>query len=262
MHANCSKKTKRKSPRNARSRQRESTHAFLRSERRASFMRGVNVVLKSMGDAGMKMGAGGGRHEAAPTPKQVQEPGWLLQAWNRLTGQQPNRILVVGPRGAGKTKFLYGLKVAAEPPTRIVMPDGPSIEFFVANKRRDMVFTCWDLPHAETARPKLLPYLSKVVGLIFMVDATNVEPAAREELHGLLGEELLRGVPLLVLANKMDEQSYRPEAEAEVASALGLSEVRGRSYKLFGTCCVPFDSVNYEALDWLFLAQKRGGVVC
>lgn len=203
------------------------------------------------GAAAMKVGGGGGRCEEAPTPKKVAEPGWLSQTWNRLTGGQPKRILVVGPPGAGKTKFLYESKVAKETPTRIVLPDGPTIEFFVSGKGKGSVFTCLDLPYTEAARPKVLPYMSKVVGIVFVVDAQNMEPAAREILHGLLGDELLRGVPLLVLANKTDEPSTRKQAEANVSAVLGIDEVQGRSCKLFGTCCIPFDTRNYEALEWL-----------
>ena len=81
-----------------------------------------------------------------------------------------------------------------------------------------------------------------------------VAAAARARLLlGLLGgaDELLRGVPLLVLANKTDEPSTRKQAEANVSAVLGIDEVQGRSCKLFGTCCIPFDTRNYEALEWL-----------
>ena len=58
----------------------------------------------------------------------------------------------------------------------------------------------------------LRPSASRASGIIFVVDAADASrfDEARQELHKLLSEPRLRGVPLLVLANKMD----LPEVEA------------------------------------------------
>jgi hypothetical protein len=63
-------------------------------------------------------------------------------------------------------------------------------------------------PTAPTARTAA----ERVSGIIFVVDAADASrfDEARQELHKLLSEPRLRGVPLLVLANKMD----LPEVEA------------------------------------------------
>lgn len=60
-----------------------------------------------------------------------------------------------------------------------------------------------------------------------------------------LGSDEMINVPVLVMANKQDQtQSVRPR---EVAEKLHLSAVKGRDWRIRGTCAISGDGV-YESI--------------
>lgn len=75
-------------------------------------------------------------------------------------------------------------------------------------------------------------------------------PTSRQELLTMLSddEEELRGVPLLVFANKQDiEGALKP---GEVSDALGLAGGEtGRDWSVRGSCAIRGDGLE-EGLDW------------
>ena len=62
----------------------------------------------------------------------------------------------------------------------------------------------WDLGGQSGLRPYWRCYYQDTNAVIFVVDSSDRERLkfSREELEIMLGEEELRGVPVLVLANK------------------------------------------------------------
>ena len=61
-----------------------------------------------------------------------------------------------------------------------------------------------------------------------MVDSSDAERLAEsaESLHMVLQDEMMRGVPVLIYANKMDLPDAR--TVAEVTQSLGMMELRDR----------------------------------
>ena len=98
-------------------------------------------------------------------------------------------------------------------------------------------------PTAPTARTAA----ERVSGIIFVVDAADASrfDEARQELHKLLSEPRLRGVPLLVLANKMD----LPEVEAALGVAERDPRPDGARCAVQGACSLCGDGV-VAALEW------------
>jgi signal recognition particle receptor subunit beta len=78
-------------------------------------------------------------------------------------------------------------------------------------------------------------------------DRDRIEDA-KYELQQLLGEEELKGITLLVYANKMD----LPHAmtAAEVSTGLGLVDIRDRQYAIFQSSAIQGHGIN-DGLDWL-----------
>eukprot|EP00656_Telonema_subtile_P043974 TRINITY_DN5027_c0_g1_i1.p1 TRINITY_DN5027_c0_g1~~TRINITY_DN5027_c0_g1_i1.p1 ORF type:complete len:231 (-),score=35.89 TRINITY_DN5027_c0_g1_i1:264-956(-) len=153
------------------------------------------------------------------------------------------RVCFLGLDAAGKTTTLYKLQLGE------VVTTIPTIGFNVetveySGKHVDYTFTVWDVGGKDKIRPLWRHYYQSTEVLVFMVDANDHErmPQCAEELHLILDENELRGVPLLVWANKQD----LPNACAphEVSSALGLHErvvtewsEQGRIAFLLGTQC-------------------------
>jgi GTPase SAR1 family protein len=94
--------------------------------------------------------------------------------------------------------------------------------------RQCIVFVCflftsllvWDLGGQIHIRTYWRLYYTSTNGIIFVVDAADQDrfSIARQELHGVLQESELKGLPLLVFANKMDLETASPVTEISQVS--------------------------------------------
>lgn len=86
----------------------------------------------------------------------------------------------------------------------------------------------FDLGGHETARRLWQDYTTTVDAVVFLVDAVDRQrfPEAKRELDNLLSSDELRGVPFLVLGNKID--MLNAASEAELKYALGLEDTYGK----------------------------------
>ena len=103
-------------------------------------------------------------------------------------------------------------------------------------------------------------YYPNTDGIIFVVDSNNAErfEAAKDELHKMLTEDELQGIPVLVYCNKQD----LPKAKsiAEICDKMGLKNIRNRAWYL-QACCATAAEGLYPGLDWLLseMTRKRVG---
>jgi GTP-binding protein SAR1 len=129
----------------------------------------------------------------------------------------------LGLDNAGKTTLLHMLKdnraVSAEPTIH------PNSEELIVGQLKLKAF---DLGGHETARRLWQDYTTTVDGVAFLVDAVDRQrfPEAKRELDGLLSSDALRGVPFLVLGNKIDLPTAA--SEEELKFALGLQDTYGK----------------------------------
>merc|ERR1712094_12596 len=93
-------------------------------------------------------------------------------------------------------------------------------------------------------------YYPNTNAIIYVVDSADPERIgdSKEELRLMLEEEELRGVTLLVLANKQDLPGAM--SAAEVSESLGLTAIRSRQWAIFQTSALKGSGIN-EGLDWL-----------
>jgi GTP-binding protein SAR1 len=101
----------------------------------------------------------------------------------------------------------------------------PNTEELVVGQLKLKAF---DLGGHETARRLWQDYTTTVDGVVFLVDAVDRQrlPEAKRELDNLLSSDELRGVPFLVLGNKIDLPSAA--SENELKYALGLQDTYGK----------------------------------
>ena len=64
----------------------------------------------------------------------------------------------------------------------------------------------------------------------------------------MLAEEDLRGVPLLVLANKQDLPGAM--SEVELSEKLGLTSITDRQWNIFKTSVIKNENIS-ESFDWV-----------
>lgn len=182
-----------------------------------------------------------------------------------LIGKTEQRLLMVGLDAAGKTTILYKLKLGE------VVTTIPTIGFNVENvEYKNVNFTVWDIGGQDKIRPLWRHYFPNTQGIIFVIDSNDRdricpgaqlkesgkgEPmTAAEELATMMAENELRGIPLLVLANKQD----LPHAMgvSEITQKLGLAATKDRPWFVQATCATTGEGV-YEGLDWFAHTVKK-----
>ncbi|XP_041639923.1 ADP-ribosylation factor 5-like [Cheilinus undulatus] len=168
----------------------------------------------------------------------------ISSIFSRFMSKTPVRILMVGLDAAGKTTLLYKLKLAE------VVTTIPTIGFNVETvEYKNISFTVWDVGGQTIIRPLWRHYFVNTQGLIFVVDSNDPErmKEAADELHKMLDEDELRGVAVLVLANKQDLP--RAMSVSDITEALSLSGV-SQPWFVQASCAVSGSGLA-EGLDWL-----------
>ena len=108
-------------------------------------------------------------------------------------------------------------------------------------------------------RPYWRCYFPNTSAIIYVIDASDRArlETSRSELLTMLVEEELKGVPLLVFANKQDlPEALGPD---EISNALGLAGAeKGRQWSVRGSCATKGEGLE-EGLDWyvLVLSNRR-----
>ena len=193
-------------------------------------------------------------------------------------------------KGLGSSDTLYrtcsARRGSGEPPERaLVVVDTPAFGFNVetleythTSPGREFKFkiACWDVSGPLPPRPPQLcrdyyQALGEEGKLVFVVDsndrdylgddavaAAQQRGMARHELHKLLDQDDLCGMPLLVFANKQDLPGAL--SAAEVTERLGLEELRDRPWHVQACCATTGDGLQ-EGLDWLATGVRAGSAV-
>ncbi len=151
----------------------------------------------------------------------------LFSEWSE--GGEPSRILLLGLDNAGKTTILYKVKLNEQITTI------PTIGFNVetVSPVRGVNFTVWDVGGQYKIRPLWKHYYQNSSGLIYVIDSTDVDriTESAEELHGILADDNMYGVPVVILANKQD----LPNALAcsQLIQKLNLEKLRANKNEWF-----------------------------
>jgi len=167
-------------------------------------------------------------------------------------GKKESKILVLGLDNAGKTTFLYKLKLGE------VVSTMPTIGFNVEGvEYRNVKFTCWDVGGQKKIRSLWRHYYNGTDGLIFVVDSADTGEDrmndVKESLHSMLAEPEMEQARVLVMANKQDMARAMPPSK--LADAMGLHSLRHQWF-IQGCCSTTGDGIH-EGLDWMVDALKQ-----
>jgi len=146
------------------------------------------------------------------------------------------------------TTTLVGMLKDGKAPSTI-----PTIGFSVEEiKHKNATIAFWELGGTEACRKHWPNYCKDKDLLFYVVDVQDRERfgLARQLLHDIvLSSEGLKGVPLMVLANKQDLPGAL-DAAATVAE-LGLDAVHDRPWQVLPSCLVTGYGL-WESFDWSF----------
>jgi len=163
---------------------------------------------------------------------------------NILIGPKDKRILMLGLDASGKTTVLYKLHLGDTVHTI------PTVGFNVEQvDYKNLHMTIWDVGGQTKIRQLWKHYYQNSDALIFIVDSNDREriDEARDELHKVLSDELLFGIPVLVLANKQD--LLNAVSCSEMTDMMGMHNLRRLWY--VQACSATSGEGLYSGIDWL-----------
>ena len=140
-----------------------------------------------------------------------------------LVGSEQMRMIIIGLDNAGKTTILYKLHLGE------IVTTVPTVGFNVESMNYNgLKFQVWDLGGQTGLRPYWRCYYQDTNAVVFVVDSADRERIeySKQELDIMLQEEELKGVPVLILANKQDLPGAMNEQE--IYSGLGLPNIKNR----------------------------------
>lgn len=127
----------------------------------------------------------------------------------------------------------------------------PTVGFNMKKVQRGHVtLKCWDLGGQPRFRPMWERYCRGVNAIVFIVDIADLAllPMAKEELHSLMKQPSLEGIPLLVLGNKSDLPDKL--SVDELIDALELKKIGHREVSCYGISAK--EETNLDAvIQWL-----------
>ncbi|XP_020773849.1 ADP-ribosylation factor-like protein 4D [Boleophthalmus pectinirostris] len=139
-----------------------------------------------------------------------------------LPNFQSLHIVVIGLDSAGKTSLLYRLKLKEF--VKTIPTKGFNTEKIkvAMGASRAINFQVWDVGGQDKLRPLWKSYTRRTDGIVFVVDSTEMErmEEARVELHKITRTSENQGVPVLILANKQDQESALSVTEVEKMLAI------------------------------------------
>ena len=127
--------------------------------------------------------------------------GNIFQKLKNFFSQTEMEIVLVGLEGSGKTTLSSQLSFG-KPSNK-----GPTLGLDIRTfKKEQVTMKMWDLGGQKKYRSEWAKYAVGSDAILFVVDSADLEriSQAKEELHRMLDSKMLKGVPLLVVGNKID----------------------------------------------------------
>jgi len=170
----------------------------------------------------------------------------LLQWFSGLFFTKTAELSVVGLQASGKTSFVNVIG-SGQWSEEVV----PTVAFnFRKVRRGNVTLKIWDVAGQPRYRSIWERYCNGVDAVVFVVDSMDKEKfdTARFELHQLLAQPGLNGVPLLVLGNKNDLDGHA--SVNELIQALQLYKIQNRPVSCY-SCSMKSQHNLDIVLQWL-----------
>jgi len=178
----------------------------------------------------------------------------LSHAWEEAFGERVDlRILLVGPKGAGKNTVLEHLKLQK----KVTMDeDEPGV-------KRAEKFRPWGSTRVTVCESGNVAHcldketFNALVLVVNLADVDGMEPL-KMSMERMLAEESLKGIPLLVVAHVEDHPNSL--TAAELVDILGLNSIWDRRWSVQSMEGVSNDAL-FEGMEWLASLQGASTIV-
>ncbi len=170
------------------------------------------------------------------------------------------KAFLFGIHNAGKTSLVRRMKTGEYTDDFFTPTKKFNIEYI--EDKNDGLLTVWDMPGQRSFRKKWLLGLQDSNIIIFMIDVANSQrfEESKEEFWNILNRYELVGVPLVILANKIDlipkiseesEENMLSHLKREIFEKFELSAIENRAWKFLFTSV----KTNYnikEFIDYIY----------
>ncbi|KAF9013466.1 Arl8a protein [Cyathus striatus] len=176
-------------------------------------------------------------------------PGFFTSLFHWLSGlffSKSAELAVVGLQASGKTSFVNVI-TSGQWSEDVV----PTVAFnFRKLRKGNVTFKIWDVAGQPKFRSMWERYCNGVDAIVFVVDSVDQEKfnTARFELHQLLSQPTLAGVPLLVLGNKNDIEGHA--SVKELIKCLHLDKIADRPVSCY-SCSMKSQHNLDIVMQWL-----------
>jgi len=189
----------------------------------------------------------------------------LSGLYRHLTQKDEYFILILGLDNAGKTTFLEAAKMKLVPNhqganlQKITTTVGLNLGKIDTNGVR---LNFWDLGGQEELQALWDKYYQECHAIIYVVDSSDREriEQSKETFNSMIKNENVRGVPLLVAANKQDLVDCMGVREVKPLFEANLELVGAREVMTLATSGLTGDGV-VEGIDWVAQCVVRNADV-
>jgi small GTP-binding protein domain len=155
------------------------------------------------------------------------------------------RILVLGLDNSGKTTIMK--RLSDEDIDSVMPTKGFNVKSLVQN---GIALNMWDIGGQKSIRPYWRNYLDRTDALVYVIDSSDEKRMEETgiELDGLIGEDKLDRVPILIFANKQDLlNAYSAE---EICEGLELVNIDDRPWHI-QPCSAKTGEGLKEGMEWI-----------
>ena len=163
------------------------------------------------------------------------------------------RILVLGLDNSGKTTILK--RLSDEQIDNVMPTQGFNVKSLVHG---DLALNVWDIGGQKSIRPYWRNYFDHTDALVYVIDSSDHKRMEETglELDGLMCEEKLENVPILIFANKQDLMSAH--SSDEISEGLNLVSINDRPWNI-QPCSAKDGEGLKDGMEWImeFLNEKE-----
>ncbi len=119
-------------------------------------------------------------------------------------------------------------------------------------------FVVWDVGGQTKIRPLWKHYYQNTQGLVYVVDSSDIDriDESRDELHAILSDDEMYGVPVVIIANKCDLPNKM--TCAQIAERLDLQKLGNNRTKWYiQSACAKTGEGIYEAMEKMASLAKE-----
>ncbi|CAL1713187.1 unnamed protein product [Somion occarium] len=170
----------------------------------------------------------------------------IIQWLSGLFFSKTAEITIVGLQASGKTSLVNVIGTGQWSEDVV-----PTVAFHFRKVRKgNVTMKIWDLAGQPRYRSIWERYCNGVDAVVFVVDSADKErfETVRFEVHQLLAQPNLKGVPLLVLGNKNDIEGHA--TVNELIKALQLDKITNRPVSCY-SCSMKSQHNLDIVLQWL-----------